>query len=287
MKKLVTMQDISGVGKCSLTVAIPTLSVMGIEVVPFVTAVLSSHTAFQNVHGIDLTEDLDGILDAWGKEGFQFDGVYTAYLGSMQQVRIAKRLLQTFGNQKMKIVDPCMGDHGKLYRGFHTEFVNEMRELCKMADILTPNLTEACYLLNHPMAESFSKKELQQICMDLCSLGCKMVILTGASLEDGRVGALAYDSNLNQFSYYDTERLPQDFHGTGDLFTSVLAGALLNGLSAANSMQLACDFVHDCIRTSMLSSDSSYGIHFEKELRNLMDSLSSALENQYNNSYEY
>ncbi len=274
MKKIVTMQDISSVGKCSLTLAIPTLSAMGIEVIPLPAAVLSSHTAFENVYFHDCTEILDSMMDAWEKEGFVFDCVYTAYLGSLRQIEIAKRLFSEFGDGHLKIIDPCMADHGKLYRGFDINFVDHMRDLCKHGDILTPNITEACLLLGLEYQESFSRSELEEIARKLCVLGCKSVIITGASFCEGRVGALAYDGNMDVFSYYDTERLNQDFHGTGDLFTSVLSGALVQGCSLENSIHLACDFVHDCILTSICSEDHSYGIQFEKQIPNLIHSLS-------------
>ena len=157
MKKVVTLQDISCVGKCSLTVALPVISAMGIETAVIPTAVLSTHTMFQGFTFHDLTSEITPILEHWKKEGFSFDALYTGYLGSFEQLDLAAKLFEEFGQGKMKIVDPCMADNGQLYAGFTPEFAKAMTKLCAKADIICPNMTEASFLLDIPYQEEYDR----------------------------------------------------------------------------------------------------------------------------------
>ena len=265
------MQDISCIGKCSLTVALPVLSAMGIETAVLPTAILSTHTMFQDFTFHDLTNEVQPIMDHWKKEGFQFDGVYTGYLGSIDQLELAKTLLTTFGKNRLKVVDPCMGDNGKLYTGFTVEFASAMKELCSEADIICPNLTEACYLLGIPYVETYEEEQIQTILKKLTDLGASTAILTGISLEKGKLGAYAYRADSDTYFYYFTEEEAQHFHGTGDLWASTLCGGLLNGKTLEESIELACDFVKESIHKTLEEENhNTYGVNFEQAIYGLL-----------------
>lgn len=264
MKRIVTMQDISCVGKCSLTVALPILSAMGIETSVIPTAVLSTHTMFEGFTFRDLTNDIEPIMEHWHKEHFDFKAVYTGYLGSTEQIAIAKKLFNDFGKDGIVLVDPCMADHGKLYPGFTNEFVSEMKDLCKDANIICPNITEACLLLDIPYMEHYTKEDVQSILKQLTDLGCDIAVLTGISYTKGQLGASFYDKTSDTFYHYETIEQVQHFHGTGDIFASVFLGCLLNNLSIEQALQVACDYVSKTIAVT-LSEDhhNTYGVNFE------------------------
>ena len=228
MKKVVTMQDISCVGKCSLTVALPILSAMGIETAVIPTAVLSTHTMFQGFTFHDLTKEILPITEHWKKEGFTFNAVYTGYLGSFEQLNCAARLFDDFGKDGLKIVDPCMADNGKLYAGFTVEFAKEMAKLCAKADIICPNLTEASFLLDIPYVTSYDEDYIKDVLKKLTALGAKKAVITGVTFDDTHLGAYAYDSESDLYLSYFTDEETQHFHGTGDIWASTLCGALVN-----------------------------------------------------------
>ena len=274
MKKIVTMQDISCVGKCSLTVALPILSAMGIETAVVPTAVLSTHTMFKNFTFHDLTNEVRPIFEHWKKENFQFDGVYTGYLGSSEQLQIAKELLDTFGKDKLKVIDPCMADNGNLYPGFTVEFAHSMAKLCGYADIICPNLTEASFMLDIPYVTEYDEAYVQEVLKKLTALGCDKAVLTGISLEKGYLGAYAYDAKEDVFYQYYNEEESTHFHGTGDIWASTLCGALLNAKSFEDSIAIACDFVKDCIHKTLEEENhNTYGVNFEQAIYPLLKRL--------------
>ena len=274
MKKIVTMQDISCVGKCSLTVALPILSAMGIETAVIPTAVLSTHTMFKDFTFHDLTNEVQPIIDHWKKEGFQFQGVYTGYLGSFEQLQLAKQVLDTFGKDTLKVVDPCMADNGKLYAGFTMDFARAMAKLCASADIICPNLTEASFLLNIPYTTQYTESYIQDILKRLTDFGCNTAILTGVSLEKGMLGAYGYDAKQDMYFKYFIEEEAPHFHGTGDIWASTLCGALLNGKTVQESIALASDFVKDSIHKTLLEPDHNiYGVNFEQAIYGLLKRL--------------
>lgn len=273
MKRIVTMQDISCIGKCSLTVALPTISAMGIETAVLPTAILSTHTMFNNFTFHDLTNEIPLILQHWKQENFNFDAIYTGYLGSIKQISIADELFKTYPNS-IKLVDPCMGDNGKLYPGFDKTFVDEMCKLCSKADIICPNLTEASFLLHIPYVENYDRNYIENILHQLADLGCNHPILTGISFEKGKLGAIAYNKNTNTYEEYYTNEEAKHFHGTGDLWASAFCGALINNLSFSQSLQVACDFVRDSIHYTLKDSNhNDYGVNFEEAIPNLVKSL--------------
>lgn len=273
MKRVLTVQDLSCIGRCSLTVALPILSAMGLETAVLPTAVLSTHTQFQNFTFRDLTEDLNGIVSHWTKEGFDFDAVYTGYLGSARQIDIVLGIFDRYRKaQTTLIADPAMGDGGKLYTGFDLDFARKMAVLCSHADIIVPNMTEASFLLNvEYRADGYDESYIHDLLKRLCGLGARTSVLTGVTLSESELGVMAYDSGTDTFYSYFNEKLPVSYHGTGDCFASCFTGALVRGESLENAMKLAADFIVACLKLTMADPDRrSYGVNFEEALPLLM-----------------
>jgi pyridoxine kinase len=269
MKRILTIQDISCIGRCSLTVALPILSALGHETAILPTAVLSTHTQFSGVAFRDLTDDLIPITDHWKREGFAFDAIYTGYLGSLRQISIVRDLFHDFsGDDTIRIVDPAMGDGGRLYTGFDASFPYLMGSLCAEADIILPNLTEAALMLDTTYrAEGYSEQDIRDQLRRLCDLGAKKAVLTGVSFHDGELGAMSYDSSSDTFDAYFTGRLPVSYHGTGDCFASCFSGTILQGRSMADALRISVDFIAECLRCTMADPDRrDYGVNFEEAL---------------------
>lgn len=274
MKRVATIQDISCLGKCSLTVALPIISAFGIETCVVPTAVLSTHTMFKGFTFRDLTCDLTSIKEHWVKEGFTFDALYSGYLGSEEQLEIVKDYFTTFKTDKNFIViDPVMADNGKLYPGFTVEFAKKMASLCKVADIIVPNLTEACFMLDEEYIESgYGEDYVKNILKKLVGLGSKIAILTGVSFESGKIGVLGYDGK-EFFSYYN-DLVDARYHGTGDIFSSTLVGGIVKGYSLLDSVKIAADYTAECIKVTKNTPDAvSYGVEFEKVLPKLIKTI--------------
>ncbi len=276
MKRIVTIQDISCVGKCSLTVALPIISAMGIETAVIPTAVLSTHTAFKNFTYRDLTGDLPKIAKHWKQEKFDFDGIYTGYLGSIEQIDILKEFFKQFKTPNNFIfIDPVMADNGKLYAGFDANFVKEMKKLCKMADIIVPNLTEASYMLEKEYKEIYSEQEIKDILIELSNLGPKYVVLTGVSFKDNKLGVMSYNKETNEFFTYFKEKIPAKYHGTGDIFASTLVGAITNNNTLEEGLKIAVDYVWETINdTYKTNKKDAYGVNFETKIPYLINRIS-------------
>jgi Pyridoxal/pyridoxine/pyridoxamine kinase len=265
MKKIVTIQDISCVGKCSLTVALPIISAMGVECAVVPTAVLSTHTQFKGFTFCDLTDEMEPIEAHWKQQGFTFDAVYTGYLGSFRQVDIVKDYFAAFGAGAKIIVDPAMADNGRLYAGFGPDFPGKMAELLEGADLVLPNLTEACFLLGEEYRSEYDRPYILRLLEGLLKKGAKTAALTGVSFEAGRLGVVSLDAATGTFSEYFTEHLPVSFHGTGDIFSSAAVGALVRGLSVPESLSLAADYTVECIRRTLAEENHNwYGVNFEE-----------------------
>ena len=275
MKRIVTIQDISCLGKCSLTVALPLISAMGVECCVVPTAVLSTHTMFSGYTFRDLTEDLEPIAKHWSKEGFSFDAIYTGYLGSQRQVQLVEDYFTRFGGSAVKLVDPVMGDNGRLYAGFTPEFAGHMAALCGKADVILPNLTEAAYLLDRPYLEpGYTEADILDTLKALCSLGAGTAVLTGVSFTPGEIGFMSLNAKTGETDAYFHKRVEASFHGTGDIFASVVTGGLMRGLALAESLRLAADYTADCIRlTAEDPKGIRYGVYFEALLPELMKKL--------------
>lgn len=273
MKRVLSIQDLSCIGKCSLTVALPIISAMGVETSIVPTAVLSTHTMFDNFTFRDLTDDMNGIKNHWVSEGFTFDAIYTGYLGSKEQVQIVTDYFDTFKNQhNYIIVDPAMADNGKLYTGFTSDFALEMAKLCSKADIILPNISEACFMLNKEyIGENATPGQIKELLTELTLLGAKTVVITGVKFGENDFGFMGYDTKTEGFFQYSTEEVPMKSHGTGDVFASTFTGALMNGFSVYNSLKIAADFTYACIRNTYNDPNAvNYAVNFEAKIPYLL-----------------
>lgn len=273
MKRIMTIQDISCIGKCSLTVALPILSCFGLETAIVPTAVLSTHTQFQGFNFRDLTDDLEPIKEHWKKEGFQFQAIYSGYLGSERQIEIVRDYFHTFhGRDTVTIVDPAMADNGRLYAGFDEHFPEKMAGLCKEADIILPNLSEAALMLGVPYpGEDAAPEVTKKLLKGLAGLGAGVVVITGVTLADGSFGFMGLDTANNEYFEYGTPRVPYKSHGTGDIFASTFTGALVRGFSMQEALQIAADYVRACIQNTYEDPDHvNYAVNFEAELPGLL-----------------
>lgn len=269
MKKVMSIQDVSCIGKCSLTVALPIISAAGVETAIVPTAVLSTHTLFQGFTFRDLTDDMEPIRDHWKKEGFKFDAIYTGYLGSERQINIVESYIENFKDDNTwVIVDPAMADGGKLYCGFDEHFAKEMSKLCGKADIILPNISEAALMLGEEYpGEDADEETTKALVLKLSTLGAKLSVITGVNLADGTFGFIGYDSEKKEFFKYGTEKVPMKSHGTGDIFASAFTGALVNNFSVHEALSIAADFTSACIKNSYNDPERvNYAVNFELEL---------------------
>ena len=275
-KKILTIQDISCMGQCSITVALPIISACGIETVILPSAVLSTHTGgFTGYTFRDLTEDIPGIMRHWMSENLSFDVLYTGYLGSVTQIEYVKELKkQVINEEGLLIVDPAMADNGKLYYGFDADFVSHMAELCGMADIILPNITEAAFMTGTELRlENQDETYVKQLLKKLAALGAGKVVLKGISYEAGKIGVAVYDCASEELQYYFTEKEPQSYHGTGDCYAAAFTGALIQGRDILSAASLAADFVVASIRATVGDAKHLYGVKFEKALPLLVSEL--------------
>ena len=271
--RVLTVQDISCVGQCSLTAALPVISACGVEACPIPSAVLSTHTAgFKGFTFRDLTDDMPLIKEHWIKEGIKFDALYTGYLGSAKQISyvtdIMKNVIRSDG---VSIIDPAMADNGVLYTGFDMAFVEEMKKLCSIADYLIPNITEAAFLTGLEYKTEYDIAYIRELLDALASLGAKNVILTGVSYESGSTGVVVYgDGN---YQYYKHEKIERGCHGTGDIYASAFVGALVRGKTPYDAAKIAADYTLSCIKFTVDDPDHWYGVKFEPLLGKLIDAL--------------
>lgn len=283
MKRVLTIQDISCVGKCSLTIALPVISAMGVETAILPTALLSTHTMFKGFTFKDLSDQIHPIIDHWQNEGISFDAIYTGYLGSIEEIDLMKELFKRFKTKENFIfVDPVMGDHGKLYPHFDDAYAKKNKELCALADYIVPNLTEACLLTDTPYQEDYDRPYIEDLLQKLAALGAKVVAITGIAFTKGKTGVYGYDTRSKQYFSYETQQIEAMYHGTGDLFSSVTVGALMRGLSEAKAFKLACDYTALTIQKTLENpSQPWYGVDFEATLPSLIASLSKDTDGTY------
>ncbi len=268
MKRILTVQDISCVGRCSLTVALPIISAAGVEAGVVPTAVLSTHTAFPKFTFCDLTDEIEGISKTFSELDIGFDAIYTGYLGSFRQLGLVSELIDRHKTENCKvIIDPAMADNGKLYKGFTPEFAKAMAGLCSKADLVIPNLTEACFMLDIPYTEDYDEAYIRDILKKLTELGAKCAALTGISFDPAKLGSYAYDSESDSYFSYYNDRLPVQYHGTGDIFASATVGALMRGHSVESSLSVAVDYTLECIKLTLNDENRrTYGVNFEEAL---------------------
>ncbi len=276
MKRIVTIQDISCVGKCSLTVALPIISAMGAEAAVIPTAVLSTHTAFPSFTFCDLTAEIAPICEHWKSAGIDFDAIYTGYLGSFEQIELTEKLIADFKKEgTVVVVDPAMADGGKLYKGFTEDFARRMGQLCGKADVIVPNLTEASFMLGVPyVGEGYDEAYIKDMLVKLTALGAKTAVLTGVSFEAGKLGVMSYNSESGEYFSYFRERIPESYHGTGDVYASTFVGALVRGRSAEDALMVATDYTVECIKATVKNSpDRKYGVNFEELVPYLVERM--------------
>ncbi len=274
-KRLVAIHDISGFGKCSLTVALPIISACGIETVCLPTAVLSTHTGgFTGYTYRDLTDDMLPIMEHWQSLNLIFDAIYSGFLGSAAQIAIVGQFIDRFRSENtVAIVDPAMADNGKMYTLFDRDFAREMAGLCAKADIILPNITEAAFMTGEPYVEGVQTPEYIGCLLDkLIALGAKSVVLTGVTFEPDKLGVACRQNGNTVYCF--AQRLEGSFHGTGDVFASAFSGALLNGFPLEKAAEIAVRYVCDCIcRTKSVNDDVRYGVDFERGIPFLLREL--------------
>lgn len=275
MKRIVSIQDISCVGKCSLTVALPIISAMGVECGIVPTAVLSVHTAFDSFTFDDLTDQIEPISKSWKDNGVAFDAIYTGYLGSFEQLELVSQFFDDHKHDGTLIfVDPAMADNGALYKGFTPEFARAMGAVvCSKADIIDPNITEAAFMLGAEYREegSYDEGYVQELLQGLHGLGAKKAVLTGVSLKEGECGVYGLDGETGEYFSYFNELVDARFHGTGDVFSSTAVGALMNGLPLERALAVAADYTVACIKTTIGHAGHNwYGVDFETEIPYLL-----------------
>lgn len=270
-KRVVAIHDISCFGKCSLTVALPILSACGVECSVIPTAVLSTHTGgFSGYTFRDLTDDILPVASHWRKEGITADAFYTGYLGSAKQAQIVKRTIEMLRTEESTIiVDPAMADFGRLYEGFDSDFPLAMLSLCEGADIIVPNITEACLLTGIDYKEPpYSEEYIEKLIKRTAELTGAAVVLTGVCFDESRIGAAIYEKD--ELRYALTRKIPAIYHGTGDVFASAMVGALLNDRSLQAAVQIAVNFTRESIeKTVEENPEREYGVNFESAISDL------------------
>ena len=264
--KILTIQDISCVGQCSLTVALPILSAAGQETCILPSAVLSTHTAgFTGYTVRDLTEDIPAITDHWEKERIKFDAIYTGYLGSTEQIAYVRDIIRRLSAPgSLAIVDPAMADNGRLYPAFDMAYVEAMKTLAFSADIILPNITEACFLTGMEYREQYDEAYIAELLDRLSAAGARTVVLTGVGFREGRTGVMVQENGRRR--YYEHRKIAKGSHGTGDVYAAAFVGALLNERDAYEAAVIAADYTVKCIEATQGDPDHWYGVKFEAEL---------------------
>ena len=265
--RVAAIHDMSGFGRCSLTVAIPILSAMGLQCCPLPTAFLSTHTGgFKDFTFLDMTDEMPQVANHWKSLGLEFQAIYSGFLGSERQIGMVADFIRDFRrSDTVVVVDPVMGDHGEIYQTYTPAMCEGTARLALQADVITPNLTEAALLLDMPYeALPSGEAGCREIVERLSLEGQRSVVLTGASCEPDLTGAMCFDAGTGRTEAVQTRRVPQEFHGTGDVFTSVLTGALVRGASLPEAARQAVDFVRACAeRTALEALPMREGVDFE------------------------
>jgi len=273
--KILTIQDISCYGQCSITVALPIVSAFGIETAILPSAVLSTHTAgFTDFTVRDLTEDLPEIRKHWEKEEIYFDAIYTGFIASIEQLDYIKDIIDSrLKPGGIVFVDPAMADHGEFYNGFDQEFADKMGELCKLGDYILPNTTEACYILHKPWKEEFTREEMLKMADELSQFTKRHVILKGDTNEDGKLGMIVLDKKESSCEIVYNDKIDYISHGTGDVFASAFVGSIMRGKSPSQAAQIAGEFTKKAIEKTVGDENHKYGVKFEQVILDLNELL--------------
>lgn len=272
-QRVLTIQDISCVGQCSMTVAMPILSACGLETAILPSAVLSTHTGgFTGYTVRDLTEDFPAIREHWEREGILFDAAVTGYLGSIRQIDYVGDIFRSRIVPGGKIiVDPAMADNGRLYPGFDENYAAAMGRLCALADVIVPNITEACLLTGVPYKEIYDRAYIAELVEKLSALGAKYVVLTGVSYTADTTGVVVWDGAASR--YYSHRKITKSYHGTGDIYTAALAGAWVRGRELFQAAGIAAEYTVSCIEKTVSDDGHWYGVKFELAIPELVDAL--------------
>ena len=276
-KRILTFQDMSCVGQCSLGVALPIISACGHETCPLPSAILSTHTGgeFSGYTFNDLSDSIMPVVEHWKRQGIYFDAFYSGYLGNGTDIKCAKHIMgNLLCDGAVRIVDPAMADNGSLYPGFDSEYARAMTELCTHADIIIPNVTEACIMAGIDCFHAHTREKIISLLDSLSSAGMKKIILTGVSLGENSLGVAIYDNG--QTDFYLHEKINVMCHGTGDIYASAFVGAYLRGISFCDSARIAADFTLESIKLTYDRTEHWYGARFEKAIPYLITLISTA-----------
>ena len=273
--KILTIQDISCFGQCSITVALPIISAFGIETAILPSAVLSTHTAgFTDFTVRDLTEDLPEIRKHWEKEGISFDAIYTGFIASPEQLDYIKDIIDSrLKSEGLVFVDPAMADHGEFYNGFDQDFADKMGELCKLGDFILPNTTEACFILHKPWKEEFTKEEMLEMANELSEFTKRYVILKGDTHKENKLGMIVLDKKESTCEFVYNDKIDYVSHGTGDVFASAFVGSTMIGKSPTEAAKVAGEFTKKAIEKTIGDENHKYGVKFEQVIPELYDLL--------------
>lgn len=273
-KRVLAVYDLCSFGRCSLTAAIPVISAMGMQVCPLPTAFFSNNLTYGEFTFHDFTDKMTGFMDRWEKLGFRYDAVYSGFLASVEQIEVVRDAARRFASREesLVVVDPAMGDDGKLYPVFGPEYVDAMRTLVKEATLITPNFTEACFLLGESCGTAVPSSEaLRAMTEKLAALGAKQVVITSVPAGENEIKVVSFDSVAGEYAERTTPRIPFTTCGTGDLFTSVVTGSLLRGETLAAASALAMRFVSRVMEFTLASgSDPREGVIVEPCLKELL-----------------
>lgn len=268
MKRILTIQDISCFGKCSMTIALPVISAIGVETVILPTALLSTHTLFPECTKLDLGGELMRIAQKWKENDIRFDAIYTGYLGTAEEVDTVIRIIDMFREEDTLVfTDPVMGDNGRLYRGFDEEYARRCTDLCRKADIIVPNITEACLMTGTEYRMEYDENYIAGLCRKLDELGTETVVITGVSLSEGKTGFYGMETRTGETFCYQNEKVRVSYHGTGDLFSSTAAGSIVRGISVPQALRIAADYTAETIRETLRNPGNPwYGVDFESTI---------------------
>lgn len=273
-KRIMAINDISCFGKCSLTVALPILSAAGLEACPVPTALLSTHTGegFKNFTFKNLDDQIIPITEHWKSLDLSFDAIYSGYLGSFEQINYVENIIDKFKGARI-LIDPVMGDNGRLYTGFDERFAKGLLRLSKKADIIVPNITEASYMLGIEYKDIYSEKDILMIIDLLKKEGIPKAVITGIHMKGNIVSSAVFDGN--EVAFIKNEHIKGMYHGTGDVFASVLLACIMKGMSLKDAADIAVWYVYQCIiLTKERYGENHYGVDFESILHKLIEKLS-------------
>ena len=275
-KKISLINDMSCVGRCSLTAALPIVSACGFQAVPLPTGVFSAQSEFEGFVCADLTDRMQSFSDHWKDIGVRFDAIYTGYLATRQQAETVKRFLIDFKkSDTLLIVDPVMGDNGEFYSGIDESFISEMRFLCAMADVITPNVTEAEMIAGIECTQPpYRAAHIKELLINLRNHGTGRIVITGIESEDGQIGCAVYDSYTRKANMFFTPKAEGRFPGSGDVFASTLVSAIMKGKEFTDAVQIAMTFTCDCVEKTALSDEPrGFGLQFEPQIENLIKAV--------------